>query len=122
VAGAVIEVGFGVISSSMPALNHVIVVTLPKVLSFSGRLTGWLTTNSSNSKSFKEVYRSYNKGSDSDHGQAQLRDDSQDDEYHLDAPYLKKYDFKHEGPRYGGGVGRGDLESAPVGDVYSERF
>jgi len=107
VAGAVIEVGFGVISSSMPALNHVIVVTLPKVLSFSGRLTGWLTTNSSRDKSFKEVYNSY-KGSDSENGR---KVDSHDDEYHLDTPYLRKYDFKHEDAQYG----IGDLESDPGG-------
>jgi hypothetical protein len=117
VAGAVIEVGFGVISSSMPALNHVIVVTLPKVLSFSGRLTGWLTTNSSNSKSFKDVFRSY-KGSDSENGRGSPRVDSNDDDYHLDAPYMKKYDFKHEGARYG----VGDLESDPEGALYSSRF
>jgi len=95
VAGAVIEVSFGVISSSMPALNHLIV---------SGRFTRWVASrvspsgsHDSNSRSFKESFRDYTGGSGGSSRNNRRADtiDLCEDEYSLDTPYEAKYEFKH---------------------------
>jgi hypothetical protein len=117
VAGAVTEVGFGVISSSMPALNHVIVVMIPRRLSLTGRFTHWLPTGNSNSRSFKEVYHNY-RGANTGDVRRTDKIDVCEDEFHLETPYLKKYDFKHAERQYAGG----DLESDPGGKIYYLHF
>jgi len=53
VIGALTEVAFGVVSSSMPALNHILVTTLPRSLESmfgSKSIGGWFSSDSSKNK------------------------------------------------------------------------
>jgi hypothetical protein len=116
VAGAVTEVGFGVISSSMPALNHIIVVTIPQSLSslrLSGRFGNWLSSGSDNSKSFKDSFHEYTGGTPRNNRGTESIDVC-DDEFPVDTSYMGKYGFKH--PNIGDN--ERDLESDPGGKTY----
>jgi len=59
IAGALTEVGFGVVSSSMPALNHLIIKVLPLILESLGStvIGSWFSSGSGNTKSFKESFQ-----------------------------------------------------------------
>ena len=61
VAGAVTEVGFGAISSSMLALNLVIVVTIPWALSSFGTSNRGFPNTSGNCRSSKDSFHN-NRG------------------------------------------------------------
>ena len=59
-AGALIEIGFGAISSSMPALNYILVTVGPRSLELwlgKSRLNRWFSGGSSEKKSFKDSFR-----------------------------------------------------------------
>lgn len=120
VAGAVTEVAFGVISSSMPALNHIIVVTIPGAFSSLGGSTRGLPTTSGNGRSFKDSFRNY-RGENI--GGIQRTDtlDVYEDDLGLqshDTPYGENHDVKHTNTRYP----ERDLESDPGGKIYYSRF
>jgi hypothetical protein len=107
VAGAVTEVGFGVVSSSMPALNHILI---------TGRFTRWFPSWSNNSKSFKMSFFDYSSGTSRDIRRTDKIHVCKD-EFRLDSVYLGE-DFKYTDPRYAGR----DLESDVGGKIYYLRF
>src|ERR1700760_4752043 len=100
----------------MPALNPIIVVTIPQSLSSlrsSGRFGNWISTGSktSNSKSFQQSFHEYTGG----HARDVQRPDSIEiceDDYQVDTSYLaRKYGFKQTSI----GDNDRDLESDPGG-------
>ena len=98
VAGAVTEVGFGVISSSMPALNHIIVVMIPRALSSFGGSTRGLPTTSGNSRSFKDSFHNYrgdNTGGIRRTDTVDVYEDNLGLESH-DTPHGENHDVKHK--------------------------
>jgi hypothetical protein len=59
---ALTEVGFGIVSSSMPALNHLLIQTIPRVFETwfgSTAIGSWLKSGSSRSKSSRSFKESF---------------------------------------------------------------
>jgi hypothetical protein len=64
---ALTEVGFGIVSSSMPALNHLLISTVPRTLEAwfgSTRIGSWFRAESSEIRSFKDTFRGTQSGSE----------------------------------------------------------
>ena len=95
-AGALIEIGFGSISSSMPALNHILVTAAPRSLELwlgKSCLNKWLSGGSGSSsrkKSFKESFR-YAPGTKLGNNRNIGPFDGSLDETHEHSVYLDKY-------------------------------